>query len=242
MLNCLRDMNDSPPASPLPQVPRPRWRRVLLVGAIPFALVSLLGVSIGLGVFTFGYGQGFSYMRDDPAACANCHVMQDSFSSWQKSSHHAVATCNSCHLPHNAITKWVVKGENGFFHSLAFTTNDYHMPLQIKPRNRMVTQGACLNCHASTVHQMTTVSQQSFGLAAITDALGWPGAASGSGGGGGGTLFCVHCHNDVGHAGRRRGSTTLDPRDPSPGLLYSLFPPSPLPLPMPSTPQPGNTP
>jgi cytochrome c nitrite reductase small subunit len=46
--------------------------------------------------------------------------------------------------------KWITKADNGFFHSLAFTTDDFHEPIQIKPRNRRVTQGACLHCHASS--------------------------------------------------------------------------------------------
>jgi cytochrome c nitrite reductase small subunit len=77
-------------------------------------------------------------------ACANCHVMQDHFNSWQNSSHKNVATCNDCHLSHHPIGKWIVKADNGFFHSLAFTTGDFPDPIRIKQRNRRVTQHACL--------------------------------------------------------------------------------------------------
>lgn len=159
-------------------------------GFIPVALAILLGLIGGIGAFTFGYGKGFSYMSNDPTACANCHVMQDHFDSWQKSSHHHVATCNDCHLPHNFVGKWYVKSENGFFHSLAFTTQSYHDPIQIKPRNRVVTQNTCLHCHQDIVHQML------------------PEEANGQ------MLQCIQCHADVGHAGRRRGSIGIPPRDP----------------------------
>jgi len=36
----------------------------------------LIGVVIGVGGYTFIYAKGYSYLTNDPAACANCHVMQ----------------------------------------------------------------------------------------------------------------------------------------------------------------------
>lgn len=177
--------------APAPK-PRRHWTRLIFgFGFFPIALAILLGLIGGIGAFTFGYGKGFSYLVDDPKTCANCHVMQDHYDSWQKSSHHNVATCNDCHLPHNFIGKWYVKGDNGFFHSLAFTTQDYHQPIQIKPRNRVVTQNACMHCHNDIVHQMLPENP------------------------GGQMLQCIQCHNDVGHAGRRRGSIGVPPRDPT---------------------------
>jgi cytochrome c nitrite reductase small subunit len=143
-------------------------------------LTLLLGVLMGVGAFTFGYGRGWSYLSHDPAACINCHVMQDHYDSWMASSHRRVAVCNDCHLPHDFVGKWAVKGENGFFHSLAFTLQNFKEPIQIKPRNRKVTQAACLHCHADLVQDMTA---------------GDPHAEAPS---------CVHCHTDVGHAFRRR--------------------------------------
>jgi cytochrome c nitrite reductase small subunit len=138
---------------------------------------------LGVGAFTFAYGEGFSYLLDDPRECANCHVMQRHYDAWQSSSHARVATCNDCHLPHDPVGKWAVKADNGFFHSLAFTLENFHEPIQIKPRNRRVTQAACLHCHADFVHAML------------------PAAAGGE------VRWCVHCHSDVGHAGRAWGLT-----------------------------------
>jgi cytochrome c nitrite reductase small subunit len=135
-----------------------------------------LGVLTGIGFFTLSYGEGTAYLSDDPKGCANCHVMQGHFDSWQKSSHRHVAVCNDCHLPHNAITKWVTKADNGFFHSLAFTTGDYPDPLQIKARNARVTQGACLACHRDVADNMHPAQPDGEALA------------------------CVHCHATVGHA------------------------------------------
>lgn len=72
----------------------------------------MFGILGGLGSFTFGYGDGAAYLKNDPQACANCHVMQASFDTWVKSSHRAAATCNDCHLAHSPITKWITKAEN----------------------------------------------------------------------------------------------------------------------------------
>lgn len=149
-----------------------------------------IGAAGGLGVYTFGYGQGASYLSSDPNACANCHVMREPLESWAKSSHHAVAACNDCHLSHHPIGKWITKMDNGLFHSIAFTTGDFHEPIQIKPRNRRVTQQACVGCHGELAHAL----------------LNSQGEAPKE------TLWCVSCHGDVGHALRRR-STTHEPGD-----------------------------
>jgi cytochrome c nitrite reductase small subunit len=160
----------SQPAAGAPKVRRSRSS--VLVGVF----VVLLGILSGIGAFTFGYGKGWSYLSSDPTMCINCHVMQDHFDAWQKSSHRNVAVCNDCHLPHDPIGKWIVKGDNGFFHSLAFTLENFHDPITIKPRNRRVTQSTCIHCHESFVHEILIVDQN------------------------GETRSCVHCHTDVGHA------------------------------------------
>ncbi len=159
-------------------------RRWLAWGAGTYLLLSVLsGVLAGLGFFTFGYAKGASYLKDDPLACINCHVMEDYYESWLKSSHQNVAVCNDCHLSHHPVGKWVTKADNGFFHALAFTLENYREPIQIKPRNRRVTQQACLYCHEETVAQMLSVHQD-IDVAA-----------------------CVTCHADVGHAANRPRTT-----------------------------------
>ncbi|MFU8820890.1 MAG: cytochrome c nitrite reductase small subunit [Gammaproteobacteria bacterium] len=142
-------------------------------------MAAAVGILGGLGTFTVGYGDGLAYLTNDPTACANCHVMQDHFDAWVKSSHRNVAGCNDCHLPHNFVGKWLTKADNGFFHALAFTTGDFLEPIQIKARNRRVTQGACLHCHSDFANALLPAEQ------------------------GGDMQLCVHCHSDVGHAGRR---------------------------------------
>lgn len=154
--------------------PASKWKRKWVV-IVAGAMVGILG---GLGSFTFGYGDGAAYLQNNPASCANCHVMQSHYDAWLASSHAKVATCNDCHLPHDFAGKWITKADNGFFHSLAFTTNDFHEPIQIKERNRRVTQGACLHCHGDLVDALKPATH------------------------GGDMLNCVQCHAAVGHAQR----------------------------------------
>lgn len=143
---------------------------------IPAAVLGItIGAAIGVGGYTFVYAKGASYLTDNPAACANCHVMQDYYTAWMKSSHRAVAVCNDCHSPHNFFGKYQVKATNGFWHSFAFTTQRFHEPLQIKPRNRAVTEGACRYCHEDIVVAIEGPHGQS------------------------GRTDCVRCHNTVGH-------------------------------------------
>lgn len=115
------------------------------------AAALLVGAMVGLGVFTFGYAKGASYLTTDPAACANCHIMGEHFAAWQRSSHRAVASCSDCHMPHNLVGKYAAKAANGFLHSLAFTTGRFPDPLQIRESNRAITESACRHCHEPIV-------------------------------------------------------------------------------------------
>ncbi len=170
-------MSSSPtPASPQRGPSRP-------LGRGPDALVVLVamlaGIFVGMSAFTFSYGEGLSYFSTDPTACTNCHIMNSHFDSWVKSTHHTSATCVDCHLPHDFLGKYVAKADNGFFHSWAFTFQNFHEPIRIKPRNRRITQLNCISCHQDVVHELlpTTVRGES--------------------------VSCIHCHSDVGHAQSR---------------------------------------
>lgn len=140
-------------------------------------LGALVGVAVGVGFYTFIYAKGYSYLLNDPAACANCHVMRDYLDGWVKSSHRAVAVCNDCHTPHNFVGKYAVKAANGFFHSLAFTSGRFPDQLQIKSYNHTVTENACRYCHED-----------------ITLAIEGPHKDISQ-------LSCVRCHTTVGHSG-----------------------------------------
>jgi cytochrome c nitrite reductase small subunit len=146
-----------------------------VLGGVRVAAAALLGVAAGLAVYTFVYARGASYLTNDPRACLNCHVMNEQFAGWVKSSHHAVAACNDCHTPPEHVAKYLTKAENGFRHSLAFTTGWFPEPIQITTRNREVTERACRHCHAAIVQAI--------------DRFPDPGRR----------LRCIECHRSVGH-------------------------------------------
>ncbi len=139
-------------------------------------LIVVFAVQAGVAGFTFQYAEGFSYFSTDPAACANCHIMQPQYDSWQKASHHTVATCVDCHLPHTFVRKYIAKAENGYHHSKGFTLQDFHEPIRIKEKNSAILQENCIACHSEFVHELLLESQ-------VDD----------------GALSCVHCHDRVGH-------------------------------------------
>lgn len=138
------------------------------------AAAVLIGILIGVGLFTFDYAEGGSYFSEDPNACINCHVMREQFDRWNRSSHHAVATCNDCHTPHVFPDKWIVKGINGWNHSLAFTTGLFPSNIRIRPFNTAVVEANCVACHRVMVGNVHRSADDE-------------------------ALSCVSCHGNVGH-------------------------------------------
>jgi len=60
-------------------------------------VVAMLGILVGLSLFTFVYARGGSYFLDDPQACLNCHIMRDQYDAWNHSTHKQVANCIRCY-------------------------------------------------------------------------------------------------------------------------------------------------
>lgn len=118
----------------------------------PLIIAGMVCIVTGLGLFTFVYARGDSYLSDDPNACVNCHVMRDQFDAWRHSSHARVAACNDCHTPHDSfINKWIVKGINGFNHSVAFTFDLYDEVIHIRDFNADIVLHNCIACHETAV-------------------------------------------------------------------------------------------
>jgi cytochrome c nitrite reductase small subunit len=162
-----------------------RWSRRWLVLAV------LCGALLGVGTVTFGYASGLAYLSNEPAACKNCHIMNEQFDSWRKGPHHAVATCNDCHVPPHFPQKYLAKAENGYHHSMGFTFQPprpdapgardvFEEPIRIKARNSQILQDNCLRCHGDLVHDVVRGST-------------WADDA----------IRCVQCHASVGHGARR---------------------------------------
>ena len=135
-----------------------------------------VGIMIGLGGFTFYYGEGLSYLSKDPKACINCHIMQSQYDSWQKASHHTAATCVQCHLPQGFVSKYISKAVNGYNHSKAFTFQDFHEPILITQKNSHILQSNCTKCHEGMTENLIN------GHTTDQDAV-----------------KCVKCHQTVGH-------------------------------------------
>ena len=158
---------------------------------------AFFGVAAGLGLYTFGVARGHSYLTNDPAACANCHIMNEHYGAWMKASHRAVATCNDCHTPHNLVGKYMVKARNGFWHSFYFTSGRYPDPLRITESNRVVTEQACRYCHTEITgaidHGPATAVRTSDGGGDPSVSLAVRAGAEAE------PISCVRCHRHVGH-------------------------------------------
>ena len=132
----------------------------------------ILGFIFGLSGYTFIYAKGYSYLQDESANCANCHVMADHLSGWQNSPHRNAASCNDCHTPRGSVSKYMAKAASGMSHSTAFTSGAFTYPIQISKSGKEIVENSCKSCHAST-HDDTKSSQ--------------------------GSLSCLSCHRNPGH-------------------------------------------
>lgn len=148
-------------------------------GAVAVWVAAIAGLAIGLGAFTFRYGEGSSYFSTDPRACKNCHVMNEYFDSWVRGPHHTVARCVDCHLPHDFFAKYLAKADNGYRHSRGFTLMDFPEPIRMIERSAATLQANCLRCHSDFVHDIVR------------------GSTTGEG-----AVRCIHCHRRIGHGGR----------------------------------------
>lgn len=139
-------------------------------------LIVCFGVVIGHMAFTFVYAKGFSYLSDNPAACKNCHVMNQVYESWASSSHHNWATCNDCHVPHSFVQKWAMKASSGFHHGYAFTFKDNPVAFSATPKTKQIVQNNCTSCHKDYAAHAISVAPNDT------------------------SLSCVSCHRQAGHA------------------------------------------
>jgi cytochrome c nitrite reductase small subunit len=156
-----------------------RVNRIAAASLAGLALSALIGLLLGLGSYTFDYAEGTSYLSNDPKACVNCHIMREQYDGWQKTTHHAVATCNDCHVPHDLVGKYLAKVDHGYRHSKGFTFQDFHEPIRITDKDRGIVEQNCVRCHGEFVSQIR--------LTARADEA--PG--------------CTRCHADIGHGPKR---------------------------------------
>lgn len=148
-----------------------------LLGVIALFMVITV---VGGGIFTFYNAKGFSYLSSDSSACNNCHVMNEVYADWSKSSHKEIATCSDCHLPHEFIQKWIQKAQSGVSHAYAFTF-DKNLPAHFSANNKTkkIVQENCVRCHLPYVQNVVnpTLTPKHHDT----------------------SLRCVSCHQGVGH-------------------------------------------
>lgn len=159
----------------------PGQRQWIVRRWLALALACGIGTAMGLGGYVFRYAEGLSYFGTEPSACRNCHIMQPQYDGWQKGSHHAVAVCIDCHLPHDFVSKYLVKAENGYRHGKLFTTQTFAEPIVVQRHGREILEANCVRCHAGLVSELRPASED-------------PNQA----------LSCVRCHSGVGHGDTAR--------------------------------------
>ncbi len=143
---------------------------------LPALLAIAVGATVGLAAYTFQFAKGLAYMSNDPAACANCHIMGDYLKSWQQSPHHVRAVCNDCHTPHSFFAKWITKADNGWNHSVKFTLGNFAEPIRLRPVNAVKLRDNCVACHRDIVSEIRHGRDE---------------------------IECTRCHAGVGHGPRR---------------------------------------
>lgn len=115
------------------------------------AIVSLLLlISVIGGIVGYRY---YEHTQKDPEFCVSCHLMQESFLTWQQSKHRDFV-CQQCHAltlleQNKLLISFVVKGTD--------TINQEHG--RIKP------WGSCRGCHLSDAAQGSVTLNKSYGHA-----------------------------------------------------------------------------
>ncbi len=153
------------------------------------ALAASFGALCGLSTFALVHEKGLAYLSKDPLACARCHVMQEHYDGWIKSSHSKVASCNDCHARSDLVGGLLDTGASGVRHTAAFALDRVDDPLRARESTREIVEAACRRCHA--------------GVAAGLLALACPVGARPE-------RSCIHCHGSVGHMGVTASGTTRD--------------------------------
>lgn len=155
-------------------------------GGIFGIFLTLLFVLFALGFYTFYNAKGISYLSSASEACNNCHIMNDVYADYLKSSHSKKtageprASCGDCHLPHNFVDKWIAKAQSGVGHAYAFTfkLNDLPMNLSANSQTKAMVQDNCVRCHSDYTSNVINATTNPHNDA---------------------SLKCVSCHSGVGH-------------------------------------------
>lgn len=124
-------------------------RRVATAGRLTARMIFsvALGLAAGLAGTIAVLTKAPDYLFDNPATCANCHVMRSEFASWHASSHRAEVVCNDCHVPHDIPRKYVFKALDGARHAAVFSFGTVPQPIAIRQESKDTVQENCVRCH-----------------------------------------------------------------------------------------------
>lgn len=123
-------------------------------------VIILIGIFIGLGVYSFYISKAWSYISDDPKACVNCHIMAPQYATWNHSSHRETASCNDCHVPHdNFFRKYYFKGKDGLNHAKLFTLRKERQVIFIGEAGKSVVHENCIRCHTNLFDQTKLITK-----------------------------------------------------------------------------------
>ena len=124
-------------------IPPPKWKLPVII---------VMGIFVGLGVFSFYISNAPSYLGDKPETCINCHIMAPQYQTWVHSSHREVTNCNDCHVPHNNfVNKYYFKAKDGVRHAAIFTLRKEPQVIFIKEEGRDVVHKNCIRCHSEII-------------------------------------------------------------------------------------------
>ena len=124
-------------------IPPPQWR---------FPVIIILGIFVGLSIYSFYVSKAHSYLSDNPQTCINCHIMVPQYATWNHSSHREIAHCNDCHVPHdNFFSHYYFKAKDGLRHATIFTLRAEPQVIHIKEAGINVVQQNCIRCHEDLI-------------------------------------------------------------------------------------------
>ena len=118
------------------------------VDFLKIPVIVLLGITVGIGIYSLIISNAVSYLSDDPKTCVNCHIMVPQYATWSHSSHREKITCNDCHVPQdNFFRKYYFKGKDGMRHATMFTLRLEPQVIKIHDAGKFVVQENCKRCH-----------------------------------------------------------------------------------------------
>ena len=187
------------PPSTLRSLASRMWNRLSPPSNWVAPVIVLLGIATGMLFYIAYISNAVSYMSDDPQTCINCHVMYPQFSTWEKSSHGRVATCNDCHVPQDNIFKtYFFKASDGLRHATMFTLRMEPQVIRIKAAGKQAVQDNCIRCHSNHIHPIALRSIDARAIVAPQE------------------RFCWDCHRQTPHG--RVHSLASTPNSLSPRL------------------------